>query len=655
MLRRLERQLRDRDERIALLEEQLERRDEDMAVEARRLLLEITGGDGRTEEEAVVPSPVAPLQLRPQLASRLSASGTDFSAFSVKHRRRSSQLGAVRGDVPTGSSDSPLGKAEGESVLSPVPKPAPAIGSPGLGNKKVHLNDVTSLAVKTRRQQGRNTVLAMTASADNDEDDEDEQVYDREVAAVASIPSSSPPPSANTVFEPQEAQSPAPSPSPKPFSQRTSERAGSCATLTRAAVLPSETVRAALGERTLTVGPGSLAAPTGGGDSRKRSATGGIFKLFVSSFPKKSPVMATLGPGASLESSGPIVVAADGGFQAHQACFAGKPLFGASSGHVIESYAGDGAWTFAASSLSVPGCFRLSLADRRFETPVRPRVWGWEKGGLVVVAQVLGGDTGECVLVRCGGQGFVKSVVQVPNVSVMSGRELSRVLLRAAGPEASEEDRVRIKGAALEQLWPRLIELEQIHVRRVFDVDYCDVSAVTAVGMAMAGAAETGKKTRRASLTGSRGGKAASVLHVLAQQSEAGHAHGDVVSYAWNDVEIRLHVVRSLTQCTHEVVVCAVEDSASIVVPSAASPCVKVLLAVRESAQQRYEVACCSRRDVPPFGPPFFQQPLKDKTLQSVVTAKILHAFDTVAPDSSPARSDSVRSLIRSVSTANKI
>ncbi len=191
-------------------------------------------------------------------------------------------------------------------------------------------------------------------------------------------------------------------------------------------------------------------------------------------------------------------------------------------------------------------------------------------------------------------------------------------------------------------------------MRRVFDVDYCEVGCVTAVGGAAAGAAETGKKTRRASLTGSRGARSQSVLAALTQQqqqqhAETGHGQGDVLSYAWNEVEVRLHTVRSLAQCSHEAVVCAVEEGGSPVAPSAAAACVRVLLAVREAGAQRFEVAACTRRDVPPFGPPFFQQPVKEKALQSIVTAKLLHALDAVAQDASAARAHALRALVRSV------
>jgi hypothetical protein len=50
-------------------------------------------------------------------------------------------------------------------------------------------------------------------------------------------------------------------------------------------------------------------------------------------------------------------------------------------------------------------------------------------------------------------------------------------------------------------------------------------------------------------------------------------------SYFWNDVEIRLHVVRSLSLTTHELVVCSLDDG-GLVTP--VSPC-RVIVGVRES------------------------------------------------------------------------
>ena len=52
-------------------------------------------------------------------------------------------------------------------------------------------------------------------------------------------------------------------------------------------------------------------------------------------------------------------------------------------------------------------------------------------------------------------------------------------------------------------------------------------------------------------------------------------------SYFWNDVEIRLHVVRSLSLTTHELVVCSLDDG-GLVTP--VSPC-RVIVGVRESPQ----------------------------------------------------------------------
>ena len=630
LLARLQRQLRERDERIALLEQQLARREEDTQEEAADLLRELMGDaeqPAQNIDAEADPVPVAvatgPQMHRPQLASRLSASGTDFSLFSKKSAVRQRLSGAVGGGagLPAASSDSPLSEEPAPSppVPSPVPSPVPrpaANNSPGLGNKKMHLNDLNSLAVKTRRQL-KQPAMTLSESAED--------------SPRAVVSASSP------VADATESASPPPPP-PAPLVQtRTASRMPQepPSSLTRAAVLPSETVRAALQERP-GAGAQQIATPS---DARsRRSTSGSIFKLFVSSFPKKGLSVAS--PGVSLEASGPIVMAADGGFQTHQMCFSGRPLFAASPLHMIEAFPGDGSWTFAATALSAPASYRLTLDDRRFEQ-VRPKVWAWEHEPLLVAALLLGGE--ECALVTASGCGFARLAVQVPNVAVMSGHELACHLQRMASPELSlQRPPTRIKGAVLDELWPRLQELERAAVPRVLEVDFCDMAVAAAIG----GPAE-GKKNRRLSLNGSRGGKGCATLSALAQQHETGT---EAVGYKWEGVEIRLHCQRSLAQCAREVVVCAMEDPAGLVQPAATAASVRVLLAIREAGvPQRFEVACCTRRDVSAFGPPLFQQPLKERALQSVVSAKILHAFDSIASEDSVVfRRDAIRALIQS-------
>jgi hypothetical protein len=138
VLARVQRQLRERDERIALLEQQLARRDEESSEQVAALLREVLGSGEEEMEEAQgddsdvtpVPAAAAPLVLRPQLSSRLSASGTDFSAFSKRAGARQRLSGVVTG-LPAASSESPLGE---EIALAPSPLQSPVVPRPAANN-----------------------------------------------------------------------------------------------------------------------------------------------------------------------------------------------------------------------------------------------------------------------------------------------------------------------------------------------------------------------------------------------------------------------------------------------------------------------------------------------------------------------------------------
>jgi hypothetical protein len=62
---------------------------------------------------------------------------------------------------------------------------------------------------------------------------------------------------------------------------------------------------------------------------------------------------------------------------------------------------------------------------------------------------------------------------------------------------------------------------------------------------------------------------------------------GKICRYVWNDVEIRLHVVKSLAQAVREVIICSL-DEVSHATPVAGAP-TRVLLAIREN-QHHFEL-----------------------------------------------------------------
>ena len=80
-------------------------------------------------------------------------------------------------------------------------------------------------------------------------------------------------------------------------------------------------------------------------------------------------------------------------------------------------------------------------------------------------------------------------------------------------------------------------------------------------------------------------------------------------SYVWNEVEVRLFVIKSLSQGTRDLLVCALEDGVLMTPSSSTSS--RVVIAIRDAGSQGFEMASCCRKEVPAFGPPFFQQAVK--------------------------------------------
>ncbi len=519
----LEQKIRERDERIALLEHHLRERDKNELSASSSLLSELFGHSlsekpqeaSTTQSKEVEQSAVV---MRPVLSSRLSASGTDFSSFSKRLAKHPSPMEPPA--VSSHSSEADL------CSLVPVPRAAGGAGagnnssgsasnSPNLANRRMHLNDLNSLAVKSRRQQKQHVQLS-----------ESSDVLDEGLADLLRSPEAAPPASEQRSFGlspppiPVGEVSPGPSPVPSGVA-----RAHTHSTLTRAAVLPVETVRAALLERAQSgaLSPPASTSPTGHGEEsghRKRSSLA-LKNFFKSAFPKKQGVL--------FEASGPIALtAADGGFLSHNANFNGRPLFGSAPLFRVEAYAdSDGSWTFPFGSVSLPSSFQLVLERKDRQ---EPKVWIWEQEAFILVVWFLhvdynNPDTPNCVYITISAQGGIrKAATRICNLHLMSSEERTHhVLSVCAGPMLPPEKGVRVKTALMGDLWPRLLELEKLLARRVVEVDFCELVPLgldrKSGGGSSGGGGGTG--SRRASLTGSRNGQKQNVvLNALSQKSE---------------------------------------------------------------------------------------------------------------------------------------
>jgi hypothetical protein len=490
----LESRLRERDARILFLERQLKDHDDKASLASTALLSELLA---TAEESSLQPVPAEqPVPFKPILSSRLSASGTDFSSFSKRHYAKGNPDGAVGESGGAG-----LHSTEAEIELVPVPRSVAggSSGSPNLANRRMHLNDLNSLAVKSRRQH-KQPVGQMSESVD-------ETVPDLQHALKS-----------ETHIEAHLASSPLPVdvlPGPSPVPAPPLARVVTNSALGRAVVPPVETVRAALLERGPFPSVAGNTSPSHQDETvpRKRSSMA-LKSLFKSAFPKRQ--------GHVFGASGPVLwTAADGGFQSHSACFGGRPLFGSAPAFRVEAYAeDDGAWTFSPSTVGVPSSFQLVLSERKDRG--EPKVWIWEQEALVLVVWLQHADHGNvdapnCVFVTMSSQsGARKSWTRISNLQLMSSEERSHhVVAVCAGPLVPVERAIRVKAAKLVDLWPRLLELERNLARRVLDVDYCEL-----VPLGMDRKVVAGAGTRRASLTGSRTATKPSALSVLCQKSE---------------------------------------------------------------------------------------------------------------------------------------
>lgn len=634
--------------------------------------------DASSASHSLVPVPLATsadqlpsanaLPVRPHLSSRLSASGTDFSSYSPSARLSRISSGAVsshgtstspptpvsntsNSDPHLSSADSitPVPKEAVEKALAPLPKQT---DSPGLKNRKLHLNDMQMLSVKQRRllkqTSHNNTGVAESGSRSDMEISSDQQQ----------------PTAAAGAEEQQQAVSPQPSPQPSPSTNEsrrrlslteTRKRGDSAGASAQPNLLPlpsADVVKEALMERQdSSTSQHSLAAY-----GRRRSASN-FFQKFKSAFPNPSDRR-----GEANNSMKDFAQAVDGGLANHNLVFEGRCMWSGpvGRGYTIEVHMGDGMWTFASDTLKVPLCY-VRAFDRRFEEPNRPKLWVAQRQKLEEAAVIFAVPDGEdmIAIVVFSEQGIQKTWLRCNNISVMSPKELSSQLLLAACPYIYPENSIRVRGPMMEMMRARAREYDAVVTPSSFDVTFIDYTSAplspTAAPTSPSGnpsssppalpsspsLSSVSGRTSRQILTRSNRRTvppASRILSAITKEDLREDVLPDTVTYAWNDVTLHFHSSTSALNSSSGsvspyypvVVVMMTEESGSFRLPPVGSSDASVFICVREISQQKYELSCCFRSVVYPFGPPFFHQSVKEKSLQALVTAKILHAYAAI-------------------------
>ena len=132
-------------------------------------------------------------------------------------------------------------------------------------------------------------------------------------------------------------------------------------------------------------------------------------------------------------------------------------------------------------------------------------------------------------------------------------------------------------------------------------------------------------------------------LSALTKEIDAEVEPGARLSYKWNGIEFRLHCVQSLAQSHCDIVICCVPEETGCIKDFFSAGHNLVVIGVRET-QQRFELACCHNAGLS-FGPLFFESPVKSRHVQSIISAKILHAT-TVLPSFSEKRFAAFESIL---------
>ena len=605
----LERSVQSKEERILFLEKELLRKEltlSDAPPNAR--LSDLFRAAGMALPESPSPSEAPQAADRsnsstspPKLSSRLSASGTDFSSFSTK--RRSKQAAAL---------------VQSSGPFGPVPVDVrqnrrQSDSSSSLGNRKVHHNDVNALSLKTRRLQKQ--PIEMSESSEQIDIDSHMDQSDLVVGHAINNEDSS--------------VSPAPSPVQSPQISRLTRRSGS---LNGAQLPDSNAVKAALLERTSPTSSADqgnaltlrVESKSPSGHNRSRSGDRSSFRQrFKSAFPGRSSAVlsSTVSP---FEESGPIAggSSADGGFQAHQVSFSGKPLFSSSGGlHIIESYISDGQWTWdpLSSALLQPEALPLSeIASGEISI----KCWVWKKGSAIIFAQI--GEQGNVIITSVWPQGTVRATTRISNARLMSPDELAAAVLFVAGPHVPLIECERARGQQLAQLRTALGAMET-RMRKIIDIDVVEIG-----DFMLPSSSNERKKSGRLPRANRRSGVTQSLMERLQtallcqDEPEADWP----LSYQWNDFEFRLNHCPTLNRSTHPLVLCLLCDSDALVPQP--PPSVRVVVAVRPRDASTWEIACCRSPALRQFGPPFFQAPLKDKRLHGVISAKFSHAAQAI-------------------------
>jgi hypothetical protein len=380
------------------------------------------------------------------------------------------------------------------------------------------------------------------------------------------------------------------------------------------------------------------------GHQRNRSGGSKFLKRFKSAFPSKAVDLSVFDASGMKEVLfsffffvfvffiiiGPISPShsVDGGFQNHQKSFSGRPMFGSCGDcHVVETYLGDGNWTFSLDSVTIPPSFRIHFTEKQFEE-TRPKTWLYAKGCAVIVG-LFQNDEAVTILIASG-HGIRRLSIDVPNLTVMSPDELRQHVLFSVDPTINPLECSRVSKDNLEKVWNHLRSFEERIVDRVVEIDVVEYPML-AEKQQPTGALSAGEKHSKRRL--SRGSRRVALFPERMFQAltkrEDFECVDDTIVYKWQHIEFRLHFVSSINLATREVVLCILPDDAALVVPpnnGYNKGRSQVIIALRER-DQKVEVACCRYKEILPFGPPFFPTPFKEKHVQTVVSAKILHGL----------------------------
>lgn len=318
----------------------------------------------------------------------------------------------------------------------------------------------------------------------------------------------------------------------------------------------------------------------------------------------------------------------DGGFAAHMLNFR-LPIFSPTEGFFVETHANDerAAWERLPkpATMKIPSPLVRVWGNHFGDHAAEPRLWIWERQLVVIAAAPESDRMVRVVIVTPTGSQCV--LVELPNIEVMSQAELFRQLMQRTNPLIPPEECVRVRGVTKRKAWMEFLTMFE---KRVIPLSL-DVGVLRVTSGAKQMDSSAGMDTGRSFLK--RSSRAACPFELFMNTlcgREVSVEKGSEVSYTWQDRRIRLHFLGSLKSASlasFKILLAFVEDEQPM--PALVDP--YVVIGVRESATpKQYYVACCQRREVPPFGPPFWVESIKEKWVSPVISCKLWAALAAV-------------------------